>query len=390
MSQAAIVHTDAKESQEAGRVLGADVREALGGHPPDALIVFASSRYDYRQLLRALDTTCRPRVLMGCSSAGEFTSDEPRQSSACAVALRAPESELNFAVGLGRNLRIDRAGAARDLVSSFSGPTTQDYSYRSAMILTDALAGHADDLVAQITFLTGGTYQLFGGGAGDDANFHQTHVFFGTEAFEDAAVGLEILSNKPLGVGVCHGWLPASALMRVTEAEGMRLVSLDSVLAVEVFEEHALRTGQVFDRNDPLPFFLHNVLGVQVGEDFRLRVPLVLNGDGSVSCAAEIPLGSTVALMKATGASAARAATEAARAALNQLGDASPKVAIFFDCVATRLRTGREFGLELVALREAMGSARFAGCNSYGQIARAEEQFSGFHNCTAVIGVFPE
>jgi hypothetical protein len=32
----------------------------------------------------------------------------------------------------------------------------------------------------------------------------------------------------------------------------------------------------------------------------------------------------------------------------------------------------------------------FAGFNSYGQIVRAEGQFSGFHNCTAVVCVFPD
>jgi hypothetical protein len=94
--------------------------------------------------------------------------------------------------------------------------------------------------------------------------------------------------------------------------------------------------------------------------------------------------------MKSSGASAAEAAVEASQRALRQLGEHSPKVAIFFDCVATRLRTGREFGFELAALQQALGSARFAGCNSYGQIARAEGQFGGFHNCTAVIGIFPE
>lgn len=388
MSEAAVVHTDAVTSTEAGETLGKQIREALGGQPPDALILFASPRYEYGPLLHTLNAACRPKILVGCSSAGEFTSNTPRQSSACGIALRA--SEMSFAAGLGRNLQADRAGAARQLVSSFVGRDTADYSHRSAMVLADALAGYAEDLVEQLTVLTGGTYQLFGGGAGDDAKFHQTHVFYGTEAFDDAAITLEILSNKPLGIGACHGWMPASRPMRVTESQGMRLVSLDAVAAIEIFEEYAQETGQAFDRNDPLPFFLHNILGIQGSRDYKLRVPLQAHADGSISCAADIPAGSTVTIMEATGASAAKAATEAARAALQQLGGHPPKVAIFFDCVATRLRTGREFGLELAALQETLGpAARFAGCNSYGQIMRAEGQFNGFHNCTAVIGIIP-
>jgi hypothetical protein len=50
----------------------------------------------------------------------------------------------------------------------------------------------------------------------------------GTEAIPDAVVALEILSNKPLGIGVRHGWLPGGDPLRVTEAKGMRLGSLNA------------------------------------------------------------------------------------------------------------------------------------------------------------------
>ena len=65
-------------------------------------------------------------------------------------------------------------------------------------------------------------------------------------------------------------------------------------------------------------------------------------------------------------------------------------MALVFDCVATRLRTGREFGAELQAIEELLGDTQFAGCNTYGQIARSDRQFNGFHNCTAVVCVIPE
>ena len=388
MSAVAVVHTDLKESGAAGEKLGQEIRNSLNGEVPDALILFASPAYEHARLLHTLDAACHPKVLVGCSSAGEFTSDTPRESSACAIAIRS--STMHFSAGVGRNLRSNRSGAAHDLAESLTGRGTQEYSHRSAMILTDALAGYADELLEQITLLTAGTYQFFGGGAGDDAKFTRTHVFHGTEAVHDAAVILEILSNKPVGIGVSHGWEPASPPMRVTEAIGPRLISLNAIPAAEAFESHARTSGQRFDIQEPLPFFLHNVLGIETNTGYKLRVPLNVEADGSILCAAEVPTGSSVSFMKATGASAAAAATHATQQAISQLGVHKPQVAIFFDCVATRLRTGREFGFELAALQQELGAARFAGCNSYGQIARAEGQFGGFHNCTAVIGVLPE
>ncbi|MDI1228589.1 MAG: FIST N-terminal domain-containing protein [bacterium] len=388
MTTSAIAHTNAATASEAGRELAAAVTEALAGAQADALIVFASSRYDYPALLEAIAAGCSPALMVGCSSAGEFTSESPQVSSACVVALKNPE--MKFSGGLAEGLQDDRKRAAADLVASFQGLDSPDYLYRSAMILIDALAGFSDSLVEEITLATGGMYQFFGGGAGDDARFQKTHVFFGTKAYTNAAVALEILSNKPVGVGVRHGWEPAGMPMRVTDAEGNRLISLNAAPAVEAFANYAAETGQIFDPKEPLAFFLANVLGIHSSGTYRLRVPLGINDDGSITCAADVPVGSTVYLMRATEVSSAKAAQIATEAAIAQLEDHRPKVAIFFDCVATRLRTGQNFGLELQALHNSLTPASFAGCNTYGQIARAEGQFGGFHNCTAVIGVIPD
>jgi hypothetical protein len=297
---------------------------------------------------------------------------------------------MQFTAALGRGLRADRAAAAEQLVRAFRGLHTHRYPYRAALVLTDALAGYAEDFVERLAVLTGGTYQFFGGGAGDDARFQRTHVFYGTEAVPDAAVALEILSNKPLGIGVGHGWRPASPPLRVTEAAGTQLRSLNATPAVEVFEEHATTTGQPFDPADPLPFFLHNTLGVAAGEGYKLRAPLGVLPDGAIACATEVPTGATVHIMNTTPRATADAAARATEAALAQLRGARPKAALLFDCAATRLRMGREFGGELSAVQRALGNLPFAGCNTYGQIARASGQFSGFHNCTAVVCVIPD
>jgi hypothetical protein len=137
-------------------------------------------------------------------------------------------------------------------------------------------------------------------------------------------------------------------------------------------------------------FFLHNILGIVSREGFRLRVPLGVNEDGSISCAAAVPTGAVVHIMKTSEESAVRAAERATQAALAVLDNERPSAALVFDCVATRLRLGRAFGHELDACAALLRPARFVGCNTYGQIARAEGQFGGFHNCTAVVCAFPQ
>lgn len=389
MNETAIVYAKAEDSADAARDICEQLAKSFGSEPADVIILFASPRYEHAVLLKSIQERCKPKLLVGASSAGEFTSDAQGEGLVCALAIRS--DEMIFAAGAGRSLSTDRARAAREMVASFRGLTSHAFPYRSAMVMTDALAGHADDLVEQLTVVTSGKYQFFGGGAGDDAQFKRTQVFIGREALSDAAVALEILSKKPIGIGVGHGWQPASAGMRVTEATGSTLVSLDGMPAVDAFADHARATGQSFDPKSPLPFFLHNIIGVETDTGHRLRVPLVVLDGGAIACASEIPVGAKVHIMKTTSSSAVEAAGRATKSALDGLRGHRPKAALFFDCVATRLRMGDEFGIELEALGDLIGEAtKYAGCNTHGQIARAEGQFGGFHNCTAVVCVFPE
>ncbi len=387
MTQAFAAYTRQDGSDEAGADLGRQISDAFTAGSPDVVVLFASSRFDYEQLLTSLNEACSPGLLVGSSSAGEFTGHNQGEGTACALAIKS--TDIRASAGLGREVSRDRLQAATDAVASFQGVGATGFPYRSALVMTDALAGHADELVRDLTVLTSGAYQFAGGGAGDDAKFSSTHVFFGTRAYTDAVVALELLSSKPFGIGVGHGWTPASAALRVTDVDGTRLVGLNGVPAIEAFEAHAAATGQTIDRSAPLPFFLHNILGIDTGVGHQLRVPLAVNDDGSVTCAAEIPAGGRVHIMKTSSDSAITAAQRATKAAIDALHGAPPAAALFFDCVATRLRMGNDFGFELQTVTDMLGDARLVGCNTYGQIARAEGQFGGFHNCTAVVMVLP-
>ncbi len=388
MTDVAIVQTDLTNG-EAGHHLGRRIREQLGG-APDALIVFASPSNDHRALLEALAEETGTRTIVGCSSAGEFTADGSGQGLTNVTAIRS--AGMRFAAAVGTELSADQGAAATGIAGAFRGAQLEAFPFRAALVLVDALAGHAEEFVDALTMETGGTYRFFGGGAGDDARFQKTYVFCGTEVYGNAAVALEIVSAKPLGIGARHGWAPATAPMRVTEAAATQVVSLNVTPAADAFEEHAGETAQRFDRADPMPFFLHNILGVQTPGGHKLRVPLGISDEGGISFAAEVPAGATACIMSTGGADAADAASEAVRDAVDQVTrqGGTPKAALFFDCIATRLRLGADFDKELDAVSRGLGGAPFAGFNSYGQIVRAEGQFSGFHNCTAVVCVLPD
>jgi hypothetical protein len=387
-TKVAVSHTSLTSGKEAGEFLGQDIVSRLNGENPDVLIVFSSPVFPYQTLLEFLDRSCSPKILVGCSSAGEFSGCYNGSSSVSVMAIRSDDMVFNAA--LGYDVKASRELAVQQLLPAFTTSGYDAYPYRSALVLSDVLAGFADDLIHSITVETGGLFQLFGGGAADDAKFNQTHVFYGREAASDAVVALGILSKKPLGIGVKHGWVSSSKPMRVTEAEGLRIVSINAVSAADVYEQHATENGGSFNRADPLPYFLQNVIGIDTGDGFKIRVPLSINDDGSITCASEVPAGATICIMGTSANSSVEAARHAAKAALDGLGGNEFAGSLVFDCAATRLRLGTEFGKELDSIAEVLGSDNFAGCNTYGQIARAEGQFNGFHNCTAIVCAIPK
>lgn len=387
MTTSTVVFTAKKLSEEAGKELATQALEALNGQLPSVFILFASSAYNYEVLLQSINRNCTPEILIGCSSAGEFTSANFETDSASAVVIYS--TDMVFSAGLGIGIKNSRNQVVQELLSPLKGLNKFEYPFQSGLILADALSGHTDEIIDMLTEKTG-TYQFFGGGAGDNANFQKTHVFYGEEAFTDAAVILEILSKKPLGIGVRHGWKPVGEKMRVTASEGMRIISLNGAPAAEVFREYADATGQLLDFSNPIPFFLHNILGIETEQGFKLRVPLASQIDGSIACASDIPNGSIISFMAIEPEAAKNAAEQATTMAIENLKGSKPSVALFFDCVATRLRMGNQFKNELEQVKRTLGDISYAGCNTYGQIARVNGQFSGFHNCTAVVCVIPE
>ena len=158
MTEAAIAIVWDDSATDAGKKLGLEIRSKLKGRSPHAVLVFASSRYNYDELLTALNAECTPEYLVGCSSAGEFTKEKQKEGAVCAVGLWS--DKLKFAAGLGTNLRRSQASAAEEMVATFKGLHSHDFKHHTAIVMSDALAGYTDDFIQELMLKTGGKYQL--------------------------------------------------------------------------------------------------------------------------------------------------------------------------------------------------------------------------------------
>jgi hypothetical protein len=392
MTEAAVAHTNLPASSYAGTVLGLQVSRYLRAQP-DVALLFISRIYNTNELLQSFKQTCNPKILIGCSSSGEFSSNTGGIGLASAVALRS--DTMQFSAGVGYGLSKGSEEAARQVLSTFRGMGNRGYQYRSALLLLDILGGSVETFAQHLAAQTNYTYQFFGGGASDTHAFAHTPVFYGTQVHTDAVVALEILSNKPIGIGLRHDWLPTSEPMLVTAAQGTRIISINNAPALDTFRAYALKTGQAHAYEDPTEsFFLNNLIGIRSdgsqGTEYRLRMPIASYPDGSIFCPAEVPEGSTISFMQCPPETTILSAEGAAREAVKRLQGYKPAVALFFDCPASRLRLKDDYTLALRSVQKVLPDTPYIGSQLYGQIVRAEKpEPPSFHTCTPAICIIP-
>src|SRR5579875_3479119 len=152
MTATTSAYTRHLEAGAAARELAAQIDRNVP--KPDALICFFSARHDHVSLLSELSRRYPAAVLVGCSSAGEFSSEYQGEGSASVFAISSEDMVFTSSIATGISNRP--AEAARALLSPFRGFSDGRFLYRSALILNDALAGSADELVRMLNVQTGG------------------------------------------------------------------------------------------------------------------------------------------------------------------------------------------------------------------------------------------
>lgn len=372
-----------------GIAASTEAREKLGGEPLIA-IVFATSKTDLPSLARGVGEVLGDTPVIGCSTAGEFVTDRV-SNGGVAVAIIASD-EMGLAVGVGEGLRANTPRAVQQLCANLRKnrrAAPAGAALKTIFMLSDGMAGNGEGLVDALAMEAGAGVTIAGGAAGDDALFKETFVFLNDKVYKDAVVAAELTTKKKIGVGVFHGWCAASAPGTVTKADGGKLIAIDGKPAIEFYEAYARKKGVELTKENRNAFVFTHELGIMLmNNELKVRAPLNVNDDGSISCATEVPEGKQVRIVEGDHEQIIAAAKTAAENAMQALGGQPPAGAIVFDCVARKLVLDTRFHAEVDAFRDVV-KAPIMGFNTYGEIARVRGQLSGFHNTTAVVAVLP-
>jgi hypothetical protein len=186
--------------------------------------------------------------LIGCSTAGELAPDRSSGGGLTIWALGG--SGFTVATGLGQGSAAGLRQAASDAAHCLDD--LQRRAHTVLVLLADGLCGDQMEVVRGAYDVAGVDVPLVGGCAGDDMAMQSTQQIFGRQVLSNAVVAAAISSDRPLGVGVSHGWTPVSEPMLVTDSRDTVLRSLDDRPALEVYLEFFQPPQEV--RDNPQAF----------------------------------------------------------------------------------------------------------------------------------------
>jgi len=379
----------------------ADTIAADIGGAPELLLAFASTSQPLGEVLSGLKKRFPTTTVLGCSTAGEITEGGDAKGHTALFALRG---DVKVFAGMGTSLK-ENPEAAVNAAASASPHAVEGHPHRTAVILLDALAGVSEETTLLAAVALGGEdgseVRLVGGAAGDDLKMAAPLVGLGgadgSECANNAVVILTIFSKVALGVGVCHGHRTISQPLTITKSEGATVFEVNGRPAWDVWREETAAAAKAagidtdaLAGDDVGAYLLRFEAGLETGGAIKIRAPLGLGADGSLSFACGIPQGSVVRITESGGLEQITSAVEAARRAREQMGGGDVAGALIFDCICRNLILKSDFSVAVRGMNEALGGAPMAGFESYGEVALDAGDFSGFHNTTTVVLAFPK
>lgn len=341
------------------------VREVIGeigDVDAAAVLFFTSPALDGRVVGDALRKRFPTAVVVGCTSAGEFTQRGTATEGLSAVALptaivrRAAAGLADLDGGVDEAVRAAFGEVERELGTPLRDADPSRYI---GLLLVDGLHG-SEERVNEMLGNLAPLMSFVGGSAGDDLRFVKTEVFYGDRVAAHGAVLLVLDAAVPFSVVKTCSFEPTDQTLTITAADAASRVvwEFDGRPAAEVYAEAVGRRPEDLGSE----VFMSHPVGLMIDGEPWIRSPMqVIDGRG-VKFYCQVLPGMQVNLMRGTDL-VGETGTALRRAVDEVGGEASG--AVMFNCILRRL--------ELDATKQgdafvgALGGIPTAGFHTYGE-----------------------
>ncbi|GEM_PF-2417539 len=368
---------------------------------PMLVIALPTYDHDYRLVQHTLAKMLPKTPIIGASSISTFTNGGLYEHSAVALMILAADESTEMSVVTSYSEDIENApiaavmNALTMLRDKRPGRHRKYYNTRLLLTYMNAATGSAELIVEELILNTQMDYTIAGGLASKPKDIDgrkPSFVFTEDGVWEDGLVVGEVLSNVPIGVGVEHGWKPLDFKPhRITNIKDNMLIEVDGQVALEFFISVAREHGDTPPSDwDKLADMLHRYqIGLTLPDGKHLlRTPLVPLHDGRILLTAPLPVNSTFLVMTTTESDLIDALKKTLTKAVHELNGIEPAGALIMECLGRKEILGERIFDELSIIEQLIPDVPFIGYHSFGEIAWAEGELSGYHNMTVVVVLF--
>ncbi|MBI4313890.1 MAG: FIST C-terminal domain-containing protein [Candidatus Omnitrophica bacterium] len=381
------------DSYQAGREAAAQAISHMGLSSADFAFVFASARFDPEALLKGIRSVTKEAALVGCSTAGEITSEGPAKRSVVIMAVQS--DKLTATPGIG--LRLDATPRETGEEAAWGPSRAKVPSPHLFLMFPDGVSGNVAEALRGVQTTLGRSFPIAGGASGDDFLFKKTYQYHNDKVYSNAVAGSLLAGPISIGIGARHGWRPLGKPRLVTRAMANVVRELDGKSAVNIYQEYFGKGAQELTRESLARMSIIYPLGMPIEgeEEYLLRNVLKMTPQGDLVYTGEVPEGSSVRLMMGSKKHALTAARVAAERAMISLRNKAPRLALVFSSASRARLFGRGAEAEIKCIQAVVGrKVPLAGFYGYGEIAPlSSERYLGqahYHNETLVVLVIAE
>lgn len=345
---------------------GLDLRKLKG------VLFFCSASYDLPSLAAALNHNFPETLLVGCTTAGEISTQG--YSTGSIVALGFHQDFFHLQAALISPVDDFTLAEAQGLIHRLLKPDLSEQTPRKhfALTLFDGLSSQEELVLAVLDKALGGIPH-FGGSAGDDIHLANTHVYLEGAFHTRAAVVIMVETTLPFEVFSTHHMSPLDTKLVVTEAdpETRRVYELNAEPAADIY---ARIIGVTQEQLTPDVFALHP-LAVKLGQNYYVRSIQRVNSDKSLDFYCAVGKGSVLTRMQPK--AMLKNLDTCLGAIESRIG--RPLLTLGCDCFLRRLETTQRGEVQLAS--DFLKRHRVIGFNTYG------EHHAGLHINQTFTGV---
>jgi len=347
--------------------------------PVVAVVVFASVKYDLKEVLQGIRSIIPDALLFGCTTAGEICNGTFHESVVVTV-LASPYMKVSC--GLGKDVSKNRQAALDDV---FNAPGIHPYFHdvenwrnltlrgNSAFAIlfspgnTRLTSSQSYDVLEAIKLKSLGRLPVFGGSTADDWGMEANYILCGEEVFPDSMFLAIFETQLQFGIAMDHGFLPTSHKATVTRAEGHEVLELDGIPANYAYSRMVgstltalegkhltLTTGHTMGTADPM-------------EQYNINVASYFTPCGGIRFTQPVTAGTVLTLMEPNSEQMLLAGKEALRKAMIRGGVTDPALSLVAYCALRPPIIGERSQDEIRGMTEFLAGSPLVGFCSFGE-----------------------